>query len=165
MTGMFRIFVSVLICWMAVTWTAEAHKDRVEKAWKVTQSRTHAGGGLATVAFKNGANARFHVAKNGKVTAVSLQSGKVKYDIPAAVATKLREVHYGTASLGWDGDVKRPGQSKYVYLEFDMGTAKKFGELPSVQLMFENGFFHKGKFVAARLVKKSGPETWQSYPL
>jgi len=162
---MSRFLASALALWIAATVSAHAHKDRVERPWKIKTEHTHSGGTLTSIAFKSGANARFHTAKNGMVVAVNLQSGRVKYEIPSKIAARLRDVHYPSVSLGWDGLAQSPGKSHYVYLEFETGAQRKFGEYPRVQLMFENTFFHKGKFVNARMVKKSGPQTWQSFDL
>lgn len=162
---MCRMFFSALVFLMAVTLSAQAEKGRVESAWKVATAKTPGGGTLTSVAFKSGANVRFHTGKNGKMTAVSLQSGKVKYDIPPTVAAKLRDVHYNTVTLGWDGGAKSAAQAKSVYLEFAVGTVKKFGAWPRVQLTFENGFFRKGKLVSAAVNTKSSATVWQSQGL
>jgi hypothetical protein len=160
-----RFLAFLLALWIAATISAHAHEDRVERPWKITTEHTHGGGTLTGIAFKSGANARFHTAKDGRIAAVGLQSGRVKYEIPAQVAAKLRDVHYPSLRLGWDGLASSPAKSRYVYLEFDTGARRKFGEYPRVQFMFENAFFRKGKFVTARVVKKSGPRTWQSADL
>jgi len=129
--------------------SAFAHKDRIEHPQTLT------------VSFKTGERATF-VISNSLVTAITLHIGSTDYAVPAAQCAKLRDIRFESVTLLWNGSDKSAAKADYFYLRFDMGTesAKAFGELPRVQLMFR-----AGKFAETTVTKKTAKDTWQDSKL
>jgi hypothetical protein len=126
-----------------------AHQDRIE------QPQTLA------VSFKTGEQATF-VISNSVVTAITLHIGSTDYPVPAAECAKLRDIRFESVTLLWDGSYKSAVEADYVYLRFEMGTesARAFGELPQVQLMFRGR-----KFEETTIRRKKAQNTWQDSKL
>ncbi len=126
-----------------------AHKDRIEPA------RT------LTIGFKTKETATFTVA-NGAVIALTLHVGKADYAVPQAECAKLRDIHFETIALLWNGSYKSAAGANYFYLRFQMGTeeAKTFDELPTVEVMFLDK-----KFEQVIVRKKTSQDTWQDFKL
>ena len=126
-----------------------AHQDRIEHAQTLT------------VSFKTGERATF-IISNSVLTAITLHIGSVDYAVPAAECTKLRDVRFESVALLWNGSYKSAAEADYFYLRFDMGaeSARAFGELPRVQLMF-----HDRKFEKTSVTNKTAQDTWQDAKL
>lgn len=157
-----RSALLLALCILATVLPASAQRDRIETPWKIKiEGAARKDGAIISVAFKSGANVRFHTTGD-KVTALNFQSGKVKYTVPAKVCSRLRKVLFKSTTISWTGKAASPAQSKYVYLEFRMGSGKdqRFGELPRVHLTFENG-----KFQSASVSRKIRPNVWDSFDL
>lgn len=125
--------------------SAFAHKDRIEHPQSLT------------VSFKTGERATF-VISNSVVTAITLHIGSTDYAVPPVECAKLQDIRFESVALLWNGSYKSAATAEYFYLRFDMGaeSARVFGELPRVQLMFRGR-----KFEEASITRKTAQDTWQ----
>ena len=138
-----------LIAIVLTSSSALAHKDRVETPQRLT------------INFKTGEYVAFVISK-GTISAVTLHVGATDFCVPKKECDKLKDVHFETVALLWDGESASAAKASYFFLQFDMGSERKrgFGELPRVQLVFE-----KGKFYEATVTKKIAQDTWQDSKL
>jgi len=113
------------------------------------------------VAFETGEAVTFTVA-GATVVAVSFRTSDGTFSVSERDCAKLHDVRFETVSLLWDGLEKRAVDSKYAYVQFDMGrdSARAYGELPYVQLFFEGGRYSHGVLVTP--IAKGG---WQDTDL
>lgn len=129
------------------TTSAFAHIDRIEHPQTLA------------VSFKTGDRATF-VISDSVITAITLHVGSSDYAVPAAECAKLRDIRFESVTISWNGlsKYKSAAEADYFYLSFDMGTesARAFGDLPQVQLMFR-----AGKFDMTTITKKTAQHTWQ----
>ena len=134
---------------LLLTTSAFAHEDRIEHPQTLA------------VSFKTGDRATF-VISNSVVTAITLHIGSADYAVPAAECAKLRDVRFESVALLWNGSYKSAAEADYFHLRFDIGaeSARAFGELPRVQLMF-----HNRKFERTSVTKKTAQDTWQDSKL
>ncbi len=95
-----------------------------------------------TVRFQSGESVTFTIL-NATVTAMSIRIGKSAYSVPRSVCAKLHDIRFTSVMFGWDGSYKTSATADYFYIYFDMGleTAKRFGQLPQVWIMFNGGKF------------------------
>ena len=130
---------------LLATLSAFAHRDRIEHPQALA------------IIFEPGDRATF-VITNSVVTNITLHIGSKDYAIPAAECAKLRDIQFESVALLWNGSYKSAAEADYFYLRFDMGTesAKAFGELPRVELVFKGR-----KFEEATIKKKTASDTWQ----
>ncbi len=137
-----RALINITL-FLLLTTSAFAHKDRIEHPQSLT------------ISFKTGDRATF-VISNSVVTAITLHIGSADYAVPAAECAKLRDIRFDTVTLLWNGSYKSAAEADYFYLRFDMGTqsARAFGELPRVQLMYR-----AGKFAETTVTKKTAQDT------
>lgn len=113
------------------------------------------------VSFKTGERATF-VVSNSVVTAITLRIGSADYAVPASECAKLRDIRFESVSLLWKGAYKSAAEADYFYLRFEMGaeSARTFGELPRVQLMFRDR-----KFDGMKVTKKTAQNVWRDSKL
>ena len=139
-----RALINITL-FLLLTTSAFAHKDRIEHPQSLT------------ISFKTGDRATF-VISNSVVTAITLHIGYADYAVPATECAKLRDIRFDSVTLLWNGSYKSAAEADYFYLRFDMGaeSARAFGELPRVQLMY-----HAGKFEETTVTKKTAQDTWQ----
>ena len=139
-----RTLIHITLLLLLAT-SAFAHRDRIEHPQTLA------------VSFKTGDRATF-VISNSVVTAITLHIGSSDYAVPAAECAKFRDIRFESVTLLWNGSYKSAAEADYFYLRFDMGTesARAFGELPRVQLMFR-----AGKFDETTVTKKTAQDTWQ----
>jgi hypothetical protein len=141
--------VIIILSLLAANIAVSAHKDRIERP------RTLA------VNFATGESVTF-VISNSIVTAISIRIGSSNHTVPPSECAKLHDVRFETASFLWNGSHNTAASADYFYLRFEMGpeSAKAFGELPRVQLMFR-----RGRFAEITIRKKIGDGTYQDSKL
>jgi hypothetical protein len=140
--------LNVLVSLLTAT-SAFAHKDRFESPSTVT------------IAFKTGERVTFTISEDA-ISAITVRVGMTDFAMPAKECAKLKDVRFETVSLLWDSRSPSAAKARYFYLQFDMGkeTARAFGELPRVELMFRDR-----KFDESTVRKKIAEDTWQDSKL
>jgi hypothetical protein len=142
-----RAFIHITLFLLLAT-SAFANKDYIQRPQSLT------------IRFSTIDRATF-VFSNSVVTAITLHVGSVDYTVPATACAKLRDIRFDSVTLLRNSH-KSADEADYFGLRFDMGTesARAFGELPHVQLMYEDGKF-RGTFIT----KKTAQDTWQDSKL
>ena|GEM_PF-5205115 len=130
---------------------ALAHKDYVVVARAITFD------------FRPGERAIFSIDSDwhGKsIKSIIVKSGGSFCAVPANICAKLHDLRFDTIVLGWGYPTEFMGA--YFFLRFNMGREdeRKYGELPQVDLLFENG-----KFLTALRCRRTGSNEWTNYPL
>lgn len=143
-----RTFTLILLL-LATSLPAFAHKDRIE--------RLH----TLTVQVKTGESVTFAVS-NAAISTITVHVGTSNYAVPESACAKLHDIRFDTVCLLWNGSFEPATKADYFYVAFDMGTetARAFGELAHVQLMFRGG-----KFEDATVTKKTAEGSWQDSKL
>lgn len=152
-----RTLIQITVFLLLAT-SAFGHVDRIERQETLPVSfKSGDRQETLAVSFKSGERATF-VVSNSVVTAITLRIGSADYAVPTAECAKLRDIRFESVSLLWNGSYKSAAKADYFYLRFDMGadSARAFGELPKVQLMFRDR-----KFGGTKVTRKITHNTWQ----
>jgi hypothetical protein len=141
--------LTLILLLLMTSLPAFAHKDRIEKLQTLV------------VQVKTGESVTFAIS-NANVSTITIHVGSANYRVPEIECAKLHDIRFDTVCLLWNGSFESASKADYFHVQFDMGaeSARAFGELPSVQLMFEGG-----KFERATIAKKTGEGSWQDSKL
>jgi hypothetical protein len=144
-----RIPLIILIQCAALCGSVFAHTDRIETPRQLT------------ISFTNDTHVDFTIS-NAIVTAITVRVGKTTHPIPEKECRKLRDIHFESTKLLWNGSYKTPARSNYFYVQFAIGqeSERTFGDLPLVEVHFRDG-----KFTAIAVTKRTSDTRWETMPL
>jgi hypothetical protein len=89
------------------------------------------------LSFETGETVLFQYM-NSLLAKIKLTDGKKELHIQKEVVNKIKEIHYQTVALLWNGRCKNALEAGYCYIQFEIGTAKSYGKYPYVQLFFKD---------------------------
>lgn len=97
---------------------------------------------MAQLTFDTGETATFEY-ENSRLSRIKIASDKKNTTVPKETIEKIKEIHFQTIVLLWDGRDKKAFSASYYYIQFDIGTVKSYNDYPYVQLFFKKQIFSK----------------------
>jgi hypothetical protein len=81
--------------------------------------------------------------ENLRPSVIKIVEGRNEGVVPKSTIDNIKEIHFHTIALLWEGSYERATDASYYYIQFDVGEKKIHGRYPSVALTFQKHAFIK----------------------